>query len=910
MIRPRIRRLFSLPVRRTDVVRREVDEEMALHIALRAEQLEREGFTKDEARVEAVRRFGGIDPSRHALIDAAQHREVRMRVRENLDALRQDVRYAARGIRREPLVTAFVVTTFALGIGVNAAMFGVVDRLMLSGPAHVVDADRVQQIHLTIQLPGRGDFATGTFGWVTYDVLRRSTRSFSDVAAFHVSPEGYTLGHGAEARTLATGAASADLFPLLGTRPFLGRFFQPDEDRPPAGSHVVVLSHALWQSQFGSDRNVIGRTITLNEELYTIVGVAPVGFTGPQLGPVDIWVPMSHWSRNVTDDWPTSWNAQWLQVIGRLAPGATIAQARDDLTSAFRAAYTGDEAPMRTARLETAPLGSTEDGGEPAELAIVRWLLGVAAVVLVIACSNIVNLLLARAIRRRREVAVRVALGAGRRRLVGLLITESLMLALLGGIAGVAVAYATGQLVRAVLLPHVAWVTSPVSLPVLLMAGGIAILLGIVTGLIPAFRVSRPNLTLDLKSGVREGHGMHSRLRGALTIAQAALSVVLLVGAGLFVRSLARINALDLGIEPERVLVTRLSWPRLPAAATEDQRAGEQSRRAEVYVRALERVRAIPGVAQASLSVGLPFQYGFSQYLRLPGRDSLPRLKAGSPRISAVAAGYFETVGTRIIRGRSFTPDDHAGSEPVAIVSDLMARTLWPGEDPIGQCLYTSPRREEVPCSRIVAVAEDARRSHLREEQGMHYYVPFGQERGFGGTSLVVRPAGSLTSMIPAIRQAIAEVDPSVLYVDLGPLQELVDPQIRPWRLGATVFGLMGVLALLVAAVGLYSVLSYLVAQRTHEMGVRLALGATAASIAGLVMRRSLSLALAGILIGLLLALAAGRFVAPLLFDTSPRDGMVLASVAASLILVALIASALPALRARRVNPLEAMRAE
>lgn len=910
MIRPRIRRLFSLPIRRADIVRREVDEEILLHIALRAEQLEREGHPKHEAWAEAARRFGGFDRSRHALLDAAQHREVRMRFHERLDALRQDVRYAARGIRREPLLTAFVVATFALGIGVNAAMFGVVDRLMLSGPAHVTDVDRVRQFYLTAEIPGRGDFTTGTFGWVAYDVLRRSTRSFTHVAAYHVSAEGYTLGRGAEARTLATGAATADLFPLLGTRAFLGRFFQPDEDRPPAGAHVVVLSHALWQSQFAADREVIGRTITMNEEPYTVIGVAPPGFTGPQLGPVDVWVPMSHWSRNVTSDWPTSWNAQWLQVVGRLAPGATATQARDDLSTVFRAGYTGDEAPLRTARLSAAPLGWTEGGEEPSEVAIARWLVGVAVVVLLIACSNVVNLLLARSIRRRREVAVRVALGAGRRRLVSLLLTESLMLALLGGVAGVAVAYATGQLLRGVLLPHVAWVTSPVSVPILLVTGGIAIVLGILTGLIPAFRVSRPNLTQDLKSGVREGTGVHARLRGALTIAQATLSVVLLVGAGLFVRSLAKISALDLGIEPDRVLVIQLAWPRLPATATDTEREMERSRRQDVYLRALERVRVMPGVAPASLSVGLPFQYGFSQYLRLPGRDSLPRFKAGSPRISAVAHDYFETVGTSIIRGRSFTPEDRAGSEPVAIVSDLMARTLWPGEDPIGQCLYTGQRGEEVPCSRIVGIAEDARRSRLREEQGMHYYVPFGQERGIGGTSLVVRPAGSLTAMIPAIRQAIAQVDPSVLYVDAGSLQELVDPQIRPWRLGATVFGLMGVLALLVAAVGLYSVLSYLVVQRTHEMGVRLALGATGASIVALVMRHSLAVALTGIAIGLALSLAAGRFIAPLLFDTSPRDGLVLGGVAASLLVVALAASLLPALRARRVNPLEAMRTD
>jgi predicted permease len=448
-----------------------------------------------------------------------------------------------------------------------------------------------------------------------------------------------------------------------------------------------------------------------------------------------------------------------------------------------------------------------------------------------------------------------------------------------------------------------------VNAPVLLASAASAIVLGLITGLVPAWRASRPNVTSDLKSGVREGGGAHAGLRGGLTVAQAALSAALLVGAGLFVRSLERVRGLDLGIQPDRVLVAFVRWPRLGAGASEAERAAETARRRGVFARALERVRSLPGVEQASLAAGLPFQMSFQQPVRVPGWDSLPRLGTGAPLISAVSSGYFETVGTRIVRGRAFTPSDRAASEPITIVNETMAQTLWPGRDPIGQCFYWG-EEDDVPCSRIVGIAADTRRFRLREEAGMQYYVPFGQERGFGGTALLVRPAAAPGAVIPGVRRAVTEVDASVSYVYVDRLQESVDPQIRPWRLGATVFGLMGLLALTVAAVGLFSVLSYLVAQRRHEIGVRLALGATGTAIAGLVMRSSLAMVVTGVAIGFTLALAGGPFVAPLLFDTSPRDGLVYTAVAVSLLLVAVLASALPVLRARRVDPLEAMRVE
>lgn len=908
MIRPGIRRLFRLGVRRAEIVDRDVSAEIETHLALRAEQLARQGYSPDAAREEAQRRFGATHISRQRVDAAAGHRERKMQFSERIDAVRHDLVYAARGLKREPLLTTFIVATFALGIGANAAMFGVVDRLLLSGPKHVADPGRVTRLYMTGQLPGRPPFTTGTFGYVTYDALKTSARSFSGVAAYRINTGGATIGHGADATVIDLGAATADLFPLLGTSPYLGRFFTADEDRTSGAEQVVVLGYGFWRRAFGADRNVVGKTMTLSDRVFTIIGVAPQGFTGPELGKVDVWVPMSDQSRGIVPEWWRSWNAQWLEVVARLKPGVSDEAASADATTAFHRAYTGNEDVVRAATLSFKPLRFDEGGNEPAEFAVARWLIGVAAIVLLIACSNVVNLLLARAVRRRREVAVRIALGAGRARVVRLLVSESLMLAVLGGIASVGVAYVTGSLVRRVLLPNVEWVSSPVNPAVLALSAAIAMILGVAVGLIPAFQISRPNLTSALKAGVREGGGHSWRLRGALTVAQAALSVVLLVGAGLFVTSLSKVRAVDLGIQPDSVLVTQIGWPRLPRGSTGEQRSAEIERQKRVYTDALARLRALSGVAHASISVGLPFQNSFTQKLRVDGWDSLPRLKSGRPRISAVTDQYFETVGSRVVRGRSFTDADRAGSELVAIVSETMAATLWPGRDAIGACLYSGA--EPAPCSRIVGVARDAHRQALKEEPSMHYYVPFGQERGMGGTTLLVRPSGSSATVTAAVERIVEEIDPTVSIVGVAPLQDSIDPQIRPWRLGATVFGLMGVLALLVAAVGLYSVMSYLVAQRTHELGVRVALGASGANIVQLVIRGGVGMAALGVAIGLALALVLGRFIAPLLFDTSPRDVRVLGGVAVSMLAVALLASWVPAMRARRVNPLTALRSE
>jgi putative ABC transport system permease protein len=823
-----------------------------------------------------------------------------------MESVVRDVRFALRALRREPAFTAFVVMTLALGIGANAAMFGIADRLLLRGPAHVRDATRVVRLYVTEQPPGMAVFTSSGFGHVTYSVLRRAATSFEHVATYAIND--VVAGQGTDARQVRAGYTSADFFPLLGVQPELGRFYTDQENAPNAATRVVVLSYAAWMNWFGGSRDTLGRTVTLGDESFSVIGVAPAGFTGAELGRVDVWLPGNLLSARVTPDWATSYNAQWLKIVGRLKPGVTLEQASLDATAAHRHAYSGADKTTADARLTAASLRANDAGTEGTEVRVLRWLTGVAALVLVIACANIANLMLARGVRRHREVAIRSALGAGRMRIVRLLLIEAIVLAFAGAVMGLVVAYAVGDLARQALFTAVEWTSSPVNPRVLIASAGFAVVTGLLVGILPAIRSSRATVTEALRTGAREGGGRRSRLRTGLTIVQAALSVLLLIGAGLFVRSLWQVRTLDLGIDPERVTVIevfRQSLQRVPEGATRDT---ERARRRTFLLETLERVRALPGVEHAAVAVGLPFGNRFTVKVRVPAPDVVPVMKGGGPGVSAVSSDYFATVGTRIVRGRAFTVDDHAGTEPVAIVSELMAATVWPGADAIGKCLLIGDGTP--PCARIVGIAANTYRSRLRESPVMHYYIPAGQEVGFGGAGLIVRGADRAPQLASDVRRLLMTMDTSITYVNAETIQDRIEPQVRPWILGATVFLLSGLLALAVAGIGIYSVMSYLIADRRREIGVRMALGATAPDIVRLVLRGSLLMAVIGIAIGETMAGVLSRFAEPLLFNTSPRDPLVFAGVATVLLIVAMSATLVPARRARAVNPVEALRME
>ncbi|HSC27103.1 MAG TPA: ABC transporter permease [Vicinamibacterales bacterium] len=835
-----------------------------------------------------------------------QRRRPRVGRGASLRALAGDARFAVRSLAHEPGFTLFVCATLALGIGANAAMFGLADRLLLSGPAHVRDARRVVRLYSTQQPDGMRAFTSPAFGYVTYDLLRQRSRAFSEVASYAIGNA--VEGRGASARPIRVGYASAELFALLGVTPLRGRFLTPAEDSVAGAERVAVLSYSTWQSWFAGDDSAIGRTVVVNDETHVVIGVAPRAFTGPELGRVDLWAPMTVLSARVTPNFTTAWNAQWLKIVGRLAPGVTPEAAGTELTSIYRRGYTGDDGPAANARLSVASLRAGESGSDAAEVHVLRWLTGVTLAVLLIACANVTNLLLARGVRRSRDLAIRAALGASRARLLRMLLFEAIGLAQGGALLGLAIAQLIGDTARRTLFSAVEWTGPPVDRRVLVVSGLVALVTGVLIGLVPAVRASRPWLASGLKPGEREGGARRSKLRTSLMVVQAALSVVLLVGAGLFIKSLWHLSTMDLGFDPDRVIVVDVNRGSLSEIPDGPMREAARASRRTFYNDLLDRVRALPRVEAASVATGMPFGYRFTLPVRRPDRPEMPRLPSGLPSLGAVTPGYFDTMGTAIVRGRAFSDRDGPGTEPVAIVSERMAGTVWPDENPIGKCLLVG--QGSSTCTRVVGVAEDTHRSRLLEPPVMHYYIPAGQEVGFSGPVLLVRVATASPPPFADLRRLLTEADRTITYVRAETLQSRIDPQMQPWQLGASVFTLSGVLALVVAGIGIYSVMSYLIADRRREIGVRLALGARPVDIVGLVLRGSLVTALAGVLAGEVIAVALGRFVEPLLVGTSARDPFVLGATGALLLAVAGAATLGPARRARSVDPVGALRAE
>jgi predicted permease len=806
--------------------------------------------------------------------------------------------YATRGLRRSPGFTAAVVVTLALGIGVNATMFGIVDRLLLSEPAQVRDADQVRWLYAHIRDRGRGPLIYQRAHAYLDFTDWQEARSFASVGAYWSND--VTLGRGADAVRLNWGLASASFFRTLGLEPALGRFFDESEDQAGAAG-VTVLSYGLWQRRFGGDPAVLGRTLDIGRGAYTVIGVAPRGFTGLDLEGVDLWAPLhAYTTERETDRWKRTRNYYWIKVIARLAPGVSLEAAENEATRLHRNGRREEIDQGRydeNARVVVAPLVEARGPNASEESKVSVLLAGVSLIVLLIACANVANLLLARALRRRKEIAVRLALGITRGRLAGLLLTESIVLAAVGAVAAVLVASWGGDFIRHSLLPDVAWTESPAGVRVLIFTALLALVAGIVSGIVPALQAGRFDLTNDLKDSARAGPVRRSRSRVVLLVVQGALSVVLLVGAGLFVRSLQRLEGLDLGLDPGPVVYAMLELE-------SRERTTEEANR--IYERSLERLRALPAVEHASTSGGLPFWGGSIENIFVSGFDSVPAPPPG-PHIETVRPDYFATLGIAMRRGRDFDERDAAGAPPVAIVNEMMARALW-GDDPLGQCFHIAAR--DAPCTRVVGVVEDSHRMYLTETRKWVFYLPAAQYPAETPSAILLRARGEAERLAPTVQRDLLTGDPDIRYAVVRPLQANIDPQFRSYRLGASMFGLFGLLALIVAAFGLYSVLAFNVAQRTHEIGVRSALGATRGRIVAQVLKESVGLAAIGIALGLVIAIAAAGVLAPLLYEISPRDPVVLIGVAVTLLAAAAAAGLVPASRAARIDPNAALRVE
>jgi len=881
----------------------EVDDELRFHLEMRAAELERAGLSPDAARAEAEHQFGDVAGARKELetIDLRRLRDVERA--EWWDGVFRDLRYAVRGLRRERAFAIAVVLTLGFGLGATSAMFGIVDRLLLRPPAHVTDPGTVARVYYTNYFDWRGGLVTqSSTSYPDFLTLRDHARSLSRVAAYF--PSSASLGHGAEAQLVRRVGATGEYFHLLGISAQLGSMFGPDADALPSGQPVAVIGDGFWRRAYGADRSVIGRSIELDGVRHTIVGVAPEGFSGVDLTDVDVWVPLSTiGAASIGDGWADAAGWRWIRIVARMTPGYTRGQGSAEATSLYRAALEQRGRPDSTAGVTLgsviAARGPDGSGSGATEARISLWLAGVALLVLVIACANAANLLLARAIRRRKEIGVRVALGVGRGRLVRLLLVESLVLAVAGGVVGLALARWGGGLMRAFLLPDVAWSENAFDGRLLTAAGALVALVAIATGLAPALHALSHDVAEHLRTGTREGTGQRARWRAALVLVQATLSVVLLIGAGLFVRSLRNVEAVDVGFDAARVLLVDLNLKDVDTEARDD-----------LYRQARDRVSRLPVVESASVGNTAPFWSSMSTDLHVPGLDSIPMSSDGGPYVNGVTPDFFATMGTRIVRGRGFLESDDFRSERVAVVSQTMAQRIWPDRDPLGKCMLVGA--DTVPCSTVVGVAQDAKRQSLTDDAPiMQYYVPLDQRQTDESMrTLFVRIHGDPQTALGAVRREIQSVAADLPYPTIRYLSQAIEGDLRPWKLGATLFGVFGLLALALAGLGLYSVVAYTVAQRRHEMGVRVALGARGSDVARLVLTDTLAVIGVGLTVGVATALAVGRWVEPMLFRVSPGDPGVLAVVIVTLLTVGVVASMVPARRAAGVSPAEVLKAE
>jgi predicted permease len=879
-------------------VREDVDDELRFHLEMRTHELIDAGMQPEAARIEAIRQFGDPRQVQRELLAIGKRSERMTHWTERLEAVSASLRYAPRRMRRSPGFTLGVVLTFALGIGANAVMFGIVDRLLLSPPAHVNDPGRVHQLLVNRYIQSRGSWTLDSgFSYPDYVDFARAG-SFS-VAEFS-GRWPLTLGRGPDAHQVNGQMVSGSYFSLLGVRPLVGRFLGPTDDAVGA-AQTAVLSYDYWRSAYGGDPGAVGRTLDFGYGPYTIVGVAPQEFNGTELLPVDFWLPEIPARAQLRGgySWMEDRYSYGFHLLARLS--------EDMSAEGVGAEATGLHLQGRAEQIESGrydprvnmvarPLNPAERANLAGAARVAGWLLGISFLVLLIACANVANLLLARAVRDRHEIGIRLALGGSRARVLGQVLTEGFLLAALGGVAALIVTRWGGPVLRTVLLPDVFWPESGIGGRVVVLVLGLAAVAGLAAGVLPAFQASRPDVAEVLKSASSRTHtGQVSYARGGLTVLQAMLSVVLLVGAGLFVRSLQRVSSLDLGFDPDGVfLVTPVFEPGLPDA-----------RQAAFYARASEQLRRLPGVLGASSDVSLPFWSRTDYELRVPGLDSVPTRDGA---LHVVEPEYFELMRLRIARGRAL----RRGDTQALVVNETMARLLWPEQEALGKCVIViQDDAREPPCAEVVGIVEDSRQVGLEEAEMMHYYLPLAQQVVYAHPrALLVRMDGDPGQVIPTLRRALLRVDPSVRYAQIQELTELVDPQTQSWRIGATMFSLFGLLALLVSAVGLYSVLAFSVAQRRFEFGIRAALGATPRRLIRLVLGQALRLVTIGILLGVAIAITAGGKLEPLLFEVSPRDPLVLGSVIFALLLTALAAAWIPSRRATRVDPAHALRTD
>ena len=859
----------------------DVKDELEFHLQSTIDELIAGGMTPQAAREAARRKFGDVERIQRTLYTLSQQRERHMTRSEWIDTIRNDVVYALRQLAKAPAFTAVAVLTLALGIGANTAIYSVVYNVLLK-PLPYANADRVYTL---LQRNGSNPMCCLPFG--NYLEWRRQSTAFETLGAIWGGAPLTITGRG-DPLPVRSWWASASYWRALSIPPVVGRYFTEEEDRYGA-PRVVILSHALWQSRFGGDRSIVGQTITIEAGPVMVVGVAPPEYV--LSGPTErIWIPLAPPPERFTD-----FSDHELTVYGLLKPGVSVEAAVAQLTQidtrlAREHPNSGYDGGVIATHLEDKVLGDHRK--------TLYMLLGAVGLVLLIACANIANLLLARANVRRGEIAIRGALGATRGRIVSQLLVESIVLALAGGVLGLAVALVgTRFLVSSpALIPRLKETT--IDAPVLAFALALALGCAILFGLVPALRAARLDLQQTLRDGGRESRtASRERLRGALVVAELCVAQILLIGAGLLIRSTLLLQAVPVGFDTNNLLVASIHLPR----------ARYESARLEPTFQQIEQaIAAIPAVKAVGRSQVAPiYGNGWSWTAFREGSNGHDD-GATDSNMRGVSASYFTALGLKVIRGRAFTASDTKTSPPVAIVSDGLARRLFGDADPIGRRIANG-NGQHPEWREIVGVVDDMHADGLAEDPPRELYMPVTQWAQQSQT-LVIRGAVPVTSLLPSIRRAVAGVDPLLALANVSTMEQALDNHLAMERFTTWLLGLLGGTGLVLAVVGVYGVVAYFVTQRTREFGVRLALGSSAANVQWLVVRQGLLLALLGVVIGVGVSFAFARLLRTMVYGITPNDPITFVAVSAILALVTLAASYLPARRATRIDPLDALR--
>src|SRR5215470_8184799 len=866
----------------------ELDDEVRFHLEREIEENIVRGMTPEEARYAAIRSFGGVERVKE---ESRDERGIRL-----LEELRQDLRYGARMLRKNPGFTLIAVLTLALGIGANTAIFSLVNTILLR-PLPVREPQRLVSVFPTILRTGEAL----AFSYPNYVDVRDRNDVFSDLAAFHIT--GMSLSRNGNNEIIYGYLASGNYFEMLGIKAAMGRTFTPEDDRTPGAHPVAVLSYASWQKRFGADRNIVGQTVLLNNQSYTIIGVAPPRFNGTEvIYAPELWAPMMMLGQIEPGSKQLEQrNVASCYCVGRLKPGVSAAQAESALTNLM--AQLGREYPDSNEGkgMMLTPPGLIMPTVRTPFIGFAGVLMLTVALALLIACTNLAGLLMARAAGRCKEIAIRLSLGASRAQLVRQLLTESVLLALAGGGVGV--------LLAVWLIDLVMTFKPPISIPLLLdlqldwrvlsFTVVLSLLTGTLFGLLPALQATKPELAPALKDESSLGGYRRSRLRNTLVVAQVALSFVLLVAAGLVVRSLQHAQVMSPGFNPDHVVALTMSL----RSQGYDETKGKQFQQ-----QVIDRVSHLPGVKSAATTDILPLSLGsLDSYVFIEGAPPTRGAQTPYALNSRVSPGYFQTMEIPLIAGRVFTEQDREDTPRVVVINETFARRFWPGQDAIGKRFRYS--RADGPLVEVAGVVKDGKYFSLGEEPKPFFYFPLLQDYE-EPTTLIARTTNNPNAALATIRGEVLKLDPTMPFTEVKTMTEHLSLSLFPLRIGASVVGSFGLLALLLAAIGIYGVMAFAVSQRTREIGIRMALGAQGTDVLQLIIKQGLTLMLIGLGLGLAGALVLTRLMSSMLYGVSATDPLTFGLIALLLAGVTLLACWIPARRATKVDPMIALRCE